>query len=80
MFAWLKRWRGHKVRSTSLAHANPVQRYREQWRDCCDCIHDKEISSNRCRKCFDDPARPDWVAKWANPGLTGPKGPRRRHD
>jgi hypothetical protein len=42
------------------------QRYSEQWRDCCDCIHEKEIRSNRCGKCFDDPARPDWVAKWAS--------------
>ena len=75
MFAWLKRWRGHKVRSTSLlAHPSPIQRYREQWRDCCDCIHDKEISSSRCRKCFDDPARPDWVAKWANKKITGKPG------
>ena len=47
---------------------NASHKYREQWRDCCDCIHDKEYSSNRCRICFDDPARPGWVAKWAVAG------------
>ena len=50
----------------ALAHSDPTHVLREAWRDCCDCIHDKEISSNRCRRCFDDPARPDWVAKWTN--------------
>ena len=54
-------------RNPIAAYQNPSYRYREMWRDCCDCIHDAETSSDRCRKCFDDVARPDWVAKWANP-------------
>lgn len=37
---------------------------KERWRDCCDCAHEIEVSSNRlCRDCLDDPARPNWEIK-----------------
>lgn len=50
---------------TLLDARNPSHALRAEWRDCCDCAHDKETSSERCRDCYEDPARPSWVAKWA---------------
>ena len=40
-----------------------LQVAKSQFKDCCDCIYEKQVKSKRCRKCFDDPARPSFWAK-----------------
>jgi hypothetical protein len=31
-----------------------------EFKDCCDCTNVKNIRENKCRQCFEDPARPFW--------------------
>jgi hypothetical protein len=41
----------------------PCESLINAWRDCCDCVHEREIGTSSCSECFDDPARPSWEKK-----------------